>query len=127
MSDVHVQNAEPTPTQQRVVGVPWKPGQSGNPAGRPKGSRNRLSEDFLADLKTVWAEEGLDALRRSAREDATGFIRVVAGLLPKSVHIDLDATASAVSFAESFKQALSMIQGEPRQVRVIEHDDADRR
>jgi hypothetical protein len=28
----------------------FKPGQSGNPEGRPKGSRHRLSEKFLAEL-----------------------------------------------------------------------------
>src|SRR5262245_33082869 len=39
----------PAPTENTVPKqlTPWKPGQSGNPAGRPKGSRNRLSEDFI--------------------------------------------------------------------------------
>jgi Family of unknown function (DUF5681) len=27
--------------------IPFKTGQSGNPRGRPKGARNRLSEEFL--------------------------------------------------------------------------------
>jgi hypothetical protein len=31
----------------RVVGRPFKPGQSGNPRRRPKGSRHKLSERFL--------------------------------------------------------------------------------
>ena len=31
-------------------GVPFKPGQSGNLEGRPRGSRHRLSERVLADL-----------------------------------------------------------------------------
>jgi Family of unknown function (DUF5681) len=39
----------------------FKPGQSGNPAGRPLGSRNKLSEAFLADFYQVWQERGIEA------------------------------------------------------------------
>ena len=35
------------PKERRVIGRPFSKGRSGNPAGRPKGSRNRLSEDVL--------------------------------------------------------------------------------
>jgi hypothetical protein len=31
----------------------FKPGQSGNPKGRAKGSRNKLSENLLSDLASV--------------------------------------------------------------------------
>jgi hypothetical protein len=33
---------------------PFEPGVSGNPAGRPKGSRNKLSEAFLQLSKSTW-------------------------------------------------------------------------
>ena len=36
--------------------VPWKPGQSGNPAGRQKGSRNKLAEVFLAEYPKMVRE-----------------------------------------------------------------------
>jgi hypothetical protein len=26
---------------------PWKPGESGNPAGRPKGSRNKINQAYV--------------------------------------------------------------------------------
>ena len=31
----------------------WQPGQSGNPAGRPKGSKNKLSAADIAEARTV--------------------------------------------------------------------------
>ncbi|MGH6867205.1 MAG: DUF5681 domain-containing protein [Methyloceanibacter sp.] len=35
---------------------PWRPGQGGNPAGRRRGSRNRLSEAMIGDLFADWVQ-----------------------------------------------------------------------
>jgi hypothetical protein len=35
------------------------PGQSGNPAGKPPGTRTAFSQGFIRDFALVWAEEGL--------------------------------------------------------------------
>lgn len=65
----------------------FQPGQSGNPRGREKGSRNKLSDDFLQDLYTVWKESGLDVLKRAAENKPTEFAKMVAGLLPKEITV----------------------------------------
>lgn len=68
---------------------PWlfKPGQSGNPAGRPRGSRSKLSEDFLSDTYQQWQEHGSEALETMAKSEPAKFCQMVAGLLPKEMHI----------------------------------------
>ena len=66
----------------------WQPGQSGNPAGRPKGSRNKLEERFLADLLDDWEGNGQEAIRLARAEDPTSYVKVVASLMPKKVDPD---------------------------------------
>ena len=66
----------------------WKPGQSGNPKGREKGSRNKLSEDFLADVHEAWQARGKLAVAEMANDHPDKFCLMVASLLPKHVTLD---------------------------------------
>jgi Family of unknown function (DUF5681) len=106
---------------------PWPPGQSGNPAGRPRGSRSKLSESFLSDFHTVWEEEGLEAIRRCARNDPSTFVRVAASLLPHDINLNVGVNAE--TFVANFRQAVSLLGNElpppPRRMKVIDVDDAD--
>lgn len=71
---------------------PFKPGQSGNPKGRPKGSKDRLSEAFLKDFADTWEQHGKDAMLKVAQSDPATFIRVAASILPKDVNLNHDAS-----------------------------------
>ena len=92
-----VTNGESIVDKQQSVSTandqkPWlfKPGQSGNPAGRPKGSRQKLAESFLADLAAHWSLNGKTALQAAYEKNPVEYVRVVASLLPKNVAVDVD-------------------------------------
>jgi len=68
-----------------TLGPAWKPGESGNPAGRSKGSRNKLKEAFLKDLCEAWEKHGAAAIEEIAKNEPAAFVRVVASLLPREV------------------------------------------
>jgi hypothetical protein len=124
--------AEVTPSKQRVIGKPWQPGQSGNPAGRKPGARGKLSETFLQDLAACWQKNGVAALEKCATETPEVLIKVIASLLPKS--IDLNMTFDASVFASKLAQAAALLNVDldpprrlrkvlPGQPRVIEHSE----
>ena len=50
----------------------WRPGQSGNPAGRPKGSRNKHSENFLNAFAQDFEQHGRAVIEKVRKERHTG-------------------------------------------------------
>jgi hypothetical protein len=88
MSKADAAHSDSTVRKHRQRGlIPWKPGQSGNPKGRPKGSRNKLSEEFFRDLCDAWQAFGKPALMSAAWTNPTDFVRMVAQLMPKDVEV----------------------------------------
>lgn len=84
--------ADNTAPKQR--GVPFEPGKSGNPSGRPKGSKNKLTEAFWQDMSEVWSAGGKDALDRVIKDDPGAFVRIAASLMPKEAELTLRTIAA---------------------------------
>ena len=83
-------NAETT--AKKVPGRPFKAGAewTGNAAGRPKGSRHKLEEDFVSDLCVAWKKHGVTAIEEIAANDAATFVRVAASVIPKESKVTVD-------------------------------------
>lgn len=81
-----------TEAQQRSLAnlKPFQPGQSGNPAGRPVGARNKLDEEFVTALYEDFKEGGIDAIRACRAEKPDVYLNVIAKVLPKQVEMKAD-------------------------------------
>jgi hypothetical protein len=65
----------------------FKPGQSGNPRGRPKGSRNKLGEIFLAALLGDFEEHGVEAIARVRDEQPAQYLKIIASILSRELDV----------------------------------------
>ena len=82
-------NGDNTPKQAQhahLAKYHFKKGQPTlNPKGRPKGSRNKISEAFIQALHTDFAEHGAQAIVDTRESKPAEYIRTVASLVPKEV------------------------------------------
>ena len=76
---------------------PWKPGQSGNPAGRPKGSRALLSEKFISALLEDFTEHGRLAMEKVRLKQPGIYLRVIASLVPRELHMKNESLFDGMS------------------------------
>ena len=65
----------------------WKPGQSGNPRGRPPNARIKLTDKFLATMLKVFHEHGLQAVTKVAQTDPATYLRAMVALVPKDYQV----------------------------------------
>ena len=84
----------------------FKPGQSGNPKGRPKGARNRLGTQFLEALEADFNQFGPQAIALVRERKPEVYVRVVADLLPKEANINIEAGEAFVELWKKISDGL---------------------
>jgi hypothetical protein len=67
----------------------FKPGVSGNPAGRPKGSRNKLAEFVLEAMANDFKRHGKAVIEKVRAERPADYLKVAAALLPRQQEIEV--------------------------------------
>src|SRR5215217_8966203 len=77
----------------------WPKGTSGNPTGRPQGTRNRasLNARFIEDLAKDWEEHGTDSIRIMRMERPAEYVKCVASILPRAVSITTEQAIQELS------------------------------
>lgn len=68
----------------------FRPGQSGNPAGRPKGARAKLGEAFLEAMHADFQANGAAAIVAVRTDKPDAYLKTIAMILPKELKVSVD-------------------------------------
>jgi Family of unknown function (DUF5681) len=102
----------------------WQPGQSGNPAGRLRGSRNKLSEEVICALLRDFRQHGQKAVARVRQTQPAAYLKVLALLVPrehKVEHSDVIKSLSDQELEAMVEYLKTSLEAQARgSVRVIE-------
>ena len=79
-------------------------GSSGNPNGRPVGSKNKFTTLKSAFIEAFEEIGGVDNLVEWARCNQTEFYRMLARLMPREIHADVNAGYSLVELLQEIDE-----------------------
>jgi hypothetical protein len=66
----------------------WQRGVSGNPAGRLRGSRNKLSEEVICALLRDFRQHGQKAVARVRQTQPAAYLKILALLVPREHKVE---------------------------------------
>jgi hypothetical protein len=66
----------------------WQRGVSGNPPGRPRGSRNALSEEVICALLRDFRQHGQKAVARVRQTQPAAYLKILALLVPREHKVE---------------------------------------
>jgi hypothetical protein len=78
----------------------WRRGLSGNPAGRPRGSRNALSEEVICALLRDFRKHGEKAIAKVRRDQPGVYLKVLALLIPRQDKLEHTNTIKTMTDQE---------------------------
>ena len=81
----------------------FKPGQSGNPKGREKGSKNKVSKAYLKAIAKDFDKYGAQVIERVRVETPAIYLKLVAQLISKDIDVNHDGgvTVNIVRFGRN--------------------------
>jgi hypothetical protein len=86
--------------------------------GRPVGSRNRLADAFVSDLRDCWEIHGVKALEKCATQEPATFVKVIASLMPRDVNLNVGVDAT--TFVATFRAAQAMLGNDRPPPKIID-------
>lgn len=81
----------------------------GNP-GKPKGSRHKLGEAFIAALHDDFEANGVSTIQRVREERPQDYVKVVASLLPKEFKIETVSDLTDEQLDARLRQLVDVVQ-----------------
>lgn len=83
--------------------------------GRPKGSRNKLSDVLLSVIVDDFVEYGADAVARLRERDPATYLRLVASLVPRELILQREEQAVSDYVALTDAELVEMLENQKRQ------------
>jgi len=100
----------PANTGSKQAATQFKPGQSGNPAGKPKGSRTKLGEAFIQALYEDFTEHGTSVIEAVRSEKPDQYLKVVASILPKELKVTTEVELNDEQLDQRIRQLAGLLE-----------------